>query len=382
MVLSDVELILIAGGGIIGCSIAYYLTQHPKYSLQSYRIVLLEACDIASAASGKSGGFVGAWATPSCLAQLSYDLHKKLADKYDGRSKWGYRACSGWNTTWSASTTGRLQESDADERSNSEHSQSPPGVDWLRPSVVEKFELLGKPSESAQINPRIFTRELASIAQWNGVEVIYGKANSLKYTTNGRQIDAVEYSSADGLKTLKVDDLVLAAGPWTTKLLPALKLGAPRSHSIVVSCPNEMNGNVIFPIEDQENSTTVTFPEIYPRPPDSQHSFPTVYTCGPDDYDDELPETSAETAVLTDKVEALAEALHNVSGLVSQPELILAKQACHKPQLAKHGEGEEVGPAVGPVDGIEGLWVATGHDEWGKSKQSHVSELWWLIVPQ
>ena len=48
-------------------------------------------------------------------------------------------------------------------------------------------------------------------------------------------------------------------------------------------------------------------------------------------------------------------------------EELLVRQACYKPQLRDHGENEEVGPAVGPVEGVKGLWVATGHDEWGVS---------------
>ena len=43
---------------------------------------------------------------------------------------------------------------------------------------------------------------------------------------------------------------------------------------------------------------------------------------------------------------------------------IITRQACYKPQIRPHEEGEEVGPIVGPT-GIEGVWLATGHDEWG-----------------
>ena len=43
---------------------------------------------------------------------------------------------------------------------------------------------------------------------------------------------------------------------------------------------------------------------------------------------------------------------------------ILVKQTCYKPQIRKHEEDEEVGPMVGPMS-VQGLWLATGHDEWG-----------------
>lgn len=44
------------GGGIIGASILYQL------SLKGYNPILLERAEVAAAASGKSGGFLGAWA--------------------------------------------------------------------------------------------------------------------------------------------------------------------------------------------------------------------------------------------------------------------------------------------------------------------------------
>ena len=42
----------------------------------------------------------------------------------------------------------------------------------------------------------------------------------------------------------------------------------------------------------------------------------------------------------------------------------MTRQACYKPQIRPHEEDEEVGPVVGPA-GITGVWLATGHDEWG-----------------
>ena len=41
--------VVICGGGVIGCSIAYYLAK------KGVRSVLVERCDLACAASGKAG---------------------------------------------------------------------------------------------------------------------------------------------------------------------------------------------------------------------------------------------------------------------------------------------------------------------------------------
>lgn len=44
--------VVIVGGGIIGCSIAYHLTE------LGAQCTLVERCSVACAASGKAGGFL------------------------------------------------------------------------------------------------------------------------------------------------------------------------------------------------------------------------------------------------------------------------------------------------------------------------------------
>ena len=78
--------IVIIGGGIIGCTSAYYLTRHPRFDPSKHTITLLEASSIAGGASGKAGGLLGLWAYPSSLVPLSYRLHKELADEHAGQA--------------------------------------------------------------------------------------------------------------------------------------------------------------------------------------------------------------------------------------------------------------------------------------------------------
>jgi len=47
--------IVIIGGGIIGCTTAYFLTRHPSFDPAKHTITLLEASKIAGGASGKAG---------------------------------------------------------------------------------------------------------------------------------------------------------------------------------------------------------------------------------------------------------------------------------------------------------------------------------------
>ena len=95
----------------------------------------------------------------------------------------------------------------------------------------------------------------------------------------------------------------------------------------------------------------MTSPEINPRPDG------TTYVCGlpgqdrlPFDPADVLPEPGA------------IETLRQMTARVS-PELaaskILAEQSCYRPVT------EDGLPLIGPVPGIKGAYVATGHSVWG-----------------
>ena len=50
--------VVICGGGIIGCSIAYYLTKLEK---DFAKVIIIERNEIAGHASGKAGGFLGTY---------------------------------------------------------------------------------------------------------------------------------------------------------------------------------------------------------------------------------------------------------------------------------------------------------------------------------
>src|SRR5437016_11333033 len=79
--------VLICGGGVIGASIAYFL------SCRGVRATVIEGTGLACAASGKSGGFLARdWCDRSPLAPLarrSFALHAELAQRITG--EWGYR---------------------------------------------------------------------------------------------------------------------------------------------------------------------------------------------------------------------------------------------------------------------------------------------------
>src|SRR5580700_885442 len=79
--------VLICGGGVIGASIAYFL------SCRGVEATVIERTGLACAASGKAGGFLALdWCDGTLLAPLaqrSFALHAQLAQEIGG--DWGYR---------------------------------------------------------------------------------------------------------------------------------------------------------------------------------------------------------------------------------------------------------------------------------------------------
>jgi glycine/D-amino acid oxidase-like deaminating enzyme len=81
--------IVIAGGGIVGNSISYYLAR--RYSVPC---TIIDPVGIAPAASGKAGGFLARdWSDHSPVGELqrrSFDLHAEQAKEL-GEDKLNYR---------------------------------------------------------------------------------------------------------------------------------------------------------------------------------------------------------------------------------------------------------------------------------------------------
>src|ERR1700716_1520193 len=107
--------VLICGGGVIGASIAYFL------SCRGVEVVVIESTGVACAASGKSGGFLALdWCDGSpleALARRGFLLHARLAEEL--RDDWGYRRVE----TFSGSVSPRIAQTASTKN------------DWLSPCV-------------------------------------------------------------------------------------------------------------------------------------------------------------------------------------------------------------------------------------------------------
>src|SRR5262245_48595030 len=182
--------VLICGGGVIGASLAYFLSR------RGAGVVVIERAGVACAASGKSGGFLALdWCdgTPlEALARRSFALHARLAEELDG--DWSYRRM----TTYSgfAGSLGIPRR----------RASSPVG--WLSDGAVVDRRI-GSPQTTAQVHPGAFTAALMRAAQARGAELRVGEVAGI-VRANGH----VAGVTVDG-GTVAGDAVVIAMGPWS-----------------------------------------------------------------------------------------------------------------------------------------------------------------------
>ncbi|KAI1172079.1 FAD dependent oxidoreductase [Nemania sp. FL0916] len=427
--------ITIIGGGIIGCSTAYYLTRHPSYSPSTHRITLLEAAatstggrtsdsvlqdpatltldadaslrnpahdGIAGGASGKAGGLLALWAFPSNIVPLSFRLHDELAKEHGGAQRWGYRRCWAGQIECSArvppglaSSSGSGKDDDGGGGDGTQKSASkglhkdhrkdelrklgvPEELDWVDATtaagggVMRAYDGIGTPDDTAQVHPELFTRALAQFAEDSGVQIITGaRATLITRSADESSVESVTYEKDGEAITLRTTDCIVAAGPWTRRLLPEIPVTASRAHSVVLRTPRPWSAHTLFtairlpagfrtPVAKMAKSgpekpgvlraQQIVEPEIYARPDG------TVYTCGPTDEAVPLPVASAEVEVDAARCEDLIAQLNGISAEARQDGEVLARQACYLPQG---------GPYIGQVGDTKGLIVAAGHTCWG-----------------
>ena len=344
-----------AGGGIIGCSIAYQLANRGMGS----RVTLVEAVSVAHAASGKAGGFLARhWCDHGPLEQLthlSFDMHGELAAKLGAPI--GYRRLD------TLSVQGREVPPDSgDARSSGKTKlkrrvQSSVKVpEWLDGAGVKLVEQIGTTDDTAQVTPALLTKALLESAVANGVTLRIACVEDVLKEGYGPEQRVVGVALDDGT-VLLADVVVVAMGPWSGRAqawFPEIvPVSGRRAHSVTMRPRPAPATDAVFAhalfmdIVDVEGGHRD--PEVYPRP-DGE-----VYVCGMVD-DAPLPEHPRDAsydAAACDKLRSFAA---SVSSLLA-PEVVVyeKEQACYLPK-----SGSDL-PLIGPVPSCAGAYIATGH---------------------
>jgi len=290
--------------------------------------------------AGKAGGFLaldwndGSAAGP--LSRLSYSLYKGLAEELEKYGGIDYREVSTFSVAARAVGTGG-EAVDAGGGA----------LSWLdRGNVLEGRKIAGT-SQTAQVHPRKTTEALLAGARARGATLREGKVEGVRLSEDGARVEGVV---VDG-EVLPADVLVLALGPWTslaTQWLPVPPVVGQRYHSAVLAA--DVPAECLFTQYEEEGGATID-PEVYPRP----HGE--VYVCGFPDAPS-VPEDPRDVKPDDEVLKKLRGVASSLSSALDGAEMVLG-QSCYLPCTS------DGAPAVGPVPGVDGAYVATGHSCWG-----------------
>ena len=186
--------VIVCGAGVMGAAVAYYLAR------RGVAVTVVERSGVACAASGKSGGFLALdWCDRTevgPLARLSFALHAELAREVP--TDYGYRRMDTYMLA--AREQGAVAGG---------HRIPPPR--WIDgPAIVAGA--LGSTETTAQVHPALFTTALIDATRERGAELRKGVVQTV--ITRGRTVSGV---TVDG-ETLAADAVVLAMGPWTSRV--------------------------------------------------------------------------------------------------------------------------------------------------------------------
>jgi glycine/D-amino acid oxidase-like deaminating enzyme len=323
--------VLICGGGVIGTSIAYFLSR------RGAQPVVIERTGIACAASGKSGGFLALdWCDGGPLeplARRSFALHASLADELGGAG-WGYRRLD----TYGGSAGGRSR-ADLGPRGHR--------LGWLANEVLIDRRL-GSADSTAQVHPGQFTAAMMRAAEARGAELRTGRVTGIA----GDGVGRAKGVEVDG-RIVEGDAVVIAMGPWSVLAaawLPMPAVYGLKGHSLVFETGASVPAEAVF-LEYQEARGGMLSPEIFPRADGS------TYVCAISS-ESPLPVDPADVAPDPGAIDRLASLCAGLSPALGGAK-VLASQACFRP-VTQDGL-----PLIGPIAGLDGAYVATGHSVWG-----------------
>lgn len=88
----------------------------------------------------------------------------------------------------------------------------PSRLDWLLHEDVKSYQGSGSPNNSRQVNPFMFRKTLAKLAEEMGAANVFMSATKLNYRDGGKSIESVAYTKGGTSNNVTATDVVLAAG--------------------------------------------------------------------------------------------------------------------------------------------------------------------------
>lgn len=401
---------------MIGLSTAYYLSR----SQSGRDIVIVESApSLLLSASGFSGGFLCRdWFSPavSALADLSFGLHRELANANGGGREWGYSPSLAYSSVvdevgadgkktgkvirgedWLLTGTSRAglsREYAASADPNLSRIQStgtvrdellgedgtPTWVTWQRDGSLEK---ISSEQGCAQVEPRELCEWLLKECEKKGVRI----------RLNTRLVKALRNVKGEmkGIVTdkgkIECKNIVIAAGSWTPRVFDTIypgmrgkvRIDPLAGYSIVVRSQRYNR-----PIMQDDAGRRVEMAHSIFCPPGPKWTYspeamarmtrdgkPEIYVAGLNSTTLVLPELASGTKALIDrsKLEELKQTVVALTGLSkgdATPHIddleVVREGLCFRPVSAT---GKPIVMQVEGSLGQGGVYIASGHGPWG-----------------
>ena len=412
--------VAILGGGIIGLSIAYYLSQDPQYN---GRIVIVDSADrLLESASGYAGGFLARdWFAEkaAALGNLSFNMHRDLAREHDGHKRWGYQGSHVYSLSledapagvrgedWLLAGTSRAQSA---SRRSVGHVNGPGEATnadgtpaWITPQKGATWNPIASIDDCGQVEPRKLCEFLLEKCKSRGVQFQLGyRAKEIRYGQLGKASNLLFETVKDGKTSeLLCSDVVVAAGCWTPRvwqqLFPSspvkIEIDALAGHSVLYRTPRYTKPFINVSGSESTKDATMSYaiycpptkewnysPEAYARL--GPNGKPEIWIGGLNNTSAELPlpelATDAKKLMKPERLKELRTAAVTLSGLkqagsasvVDDLEAV-SEGLCFRPvsktgvpilQQIPHRALGKKGQSPGAR-----VWVASGHGPWGIS---------------
>jgi glycine oxidase len=218
--------VVIAGGGIIGCSIAYHLQK------AGVEVILLERGEIGGEASGAAAGMLIAPFEDATskdfqsLQDASLTMYPAMIEEIESRSGVDveHRTCGILRTARTGAHAKALRAL------TRRRAKAISGLEWLDGDTLRRLEpglapeILGaaySPGDS-NVNPGLLTQAFARAAEALGAQICRGQAFT-GFLGRGARLEGAHTGSGP----VRADAIVLAAGPWTELLARRVNAGVP-----------------------------------------------------------------------------------------------------------------------------------------------------------
>ncbi|RDW62111.1 hypothetical protein BP6252_11544 [Coleophoma cylindrospora] len=379
---------VILGAGIIGVATAYYLSssQNPK------SIHLVEPSPkLFASASGNAGGFLAAdWFTSSVaeLGRLSFDEHRRIAEEFNGREKWGYSrstsiSLSPGRESLRATRADWLRQGEsrrftASAKDNEQVVGNGWEPDWLRHAEGDSMEMISEEADTAQVDPLRLSQFLLERCLERGVQLHHpAKAISIGNDVRDELASICILNTTTNTEThVPCFKLLIAAGVWSPRVFSDLfttsKFCVPvqslAGYSLVVKSPrwtSTMEGkscHAIFTHDPQGYS-----PEVFSRLGGE------IYIAGLNSDAIPVPQLATASTISENAIIALlATSRRLLRRSHDDAEIeILRKGLCFRPVTRKGTPilskiaDQNLGDVNTRPDGEGGVFLAAGHGPWG-----------------